>query len=847
MTPYHQATQSLRKLLSEGDEVDRCYAARALGIMGDKEAVELLIDSLRDEDIDVCVDAVEALGRIGDISAAPSIIESLENDSSGEVCTVAAISLGQLRTEQAIEALKKVAIERPERIEWDDQWDRWWDVQLEAIKTLGEVGLESNVQIMLDIIDDEGHQDIESELLAAMAKTPGKGIDSLIQRLQNSELRPQNRWRAARALGKADSPEAITALGRALQESQPEVRAEAATALAEQGAHRYLRAILLLLRDEHEMVRKEAIGATTKLASKAGNLSEMPDDLLSLLTDPSEEVRTALIEALTAVISGGSDLLDEALYNAVIPNLESNNFNTATATCTLLGKNGDERAIQPLLSILADSSKYIMVRRQAALALGDIGEASEEVVQALAYAVGDKEQTVRLAALSALRSLHKEDESATIYEPSTPLEKATEDGDTEESETPLTPLGIILAAIQGKIEINTETPEAKDGNKSEDADADADEASETESAEGETLAEDDESNTDEILAADSTDAASSSLAEIAASSTEAKQEPTLVMPDHENRIVQPGELNTAQSTMDAIALDNVEQTLGLHEVVEEKQPSIDEETEHYKGVIQQGEELMTRMRSHRKITPEQDVRLLGVRVLIGLDNEESALTLIDALNSDVAALRKEAALAIAESVEQGAKHPVLMDALGSMVAQLALGEPELRRACARALGALGNQAAASPLLNALQDEDVNVRVQIMDSLSLLLTRGADPVISDHMVTDPVSATKAAEAIAEQLENGEISIRVGAARALARIIQMEEAHEIAQDMIEKIIDSVFEQDGEEARILGKILRNAEQEMVTNKILAKLDEAEDSVVRSVAIEMLEELYNPDIEAA
>ena len=829
MTPYQRTTEALRILLTTGDEVDRCYAARALGILGDKSAVEPLIDCLRDEDIDVCVDAVEALGRIGDLSATPSIIESLENDSSGEVCTAAAISLGQLGSEEAIDALKRVILERPERIEFDDQWDSWWDIQLEAVKTLGKSGRESDVQPLLDIIDDEGHQDIESELLATLAQTPGKGINSVIDRLQNHALRSQNRWRAARALGKADSPEAITALGRALQESIPEIRAEAAVALAEQGAQRYLRAILLLLRDESEMVRKEAIRAITTLATKAGETSELPEDLLSLVTDPSEAVRTALFETLAALVKGGQQRFDDELFDAIIPNLDSADFNTATATCTLLGKNGDSRAIPQLMALLADRSKYGMVRCQAALALGDIGDTSPEVIKALAQAVGDTEQTVRLAALSALRSLHREDEQSEAG--STEPEATTDDG--EEETTPLTPLGIILAAIEGKIEISTDAPEAAKAEVAHDEQA-TDQALSADDAE---TAESTETTPD--------NSHSSTLAESAANSDEQEKKPAL--PEHDNRTVEPGEVTPAQSTMGAIALDNVEVTLGLHEEVDEAEQLLDEESEHYLDVAEKGKDLMARMRSHRKITPGQDVRLLGLRVLIGLDSEASAQALINALNDEDAAVRKEAALAIAETVEQGAKHPTLMDALGSMVAQLVLGEQDLRRSCARALGVLGNHAAASPLLNALQDVDVNVRIQVMDSLAHLLTRGDDPIASDHMVTDPVSPKMAAEAIAEHLDNDEISIRVAASRALAKIVQLEEAEEIAQEMIEKMIDSAFEQDGQEARILGAILRHAELDMVTNKLLARMEQAEDSVVRSVAVEMLEELYNPKTDVA
>ncbi len=832
MSPYQKTTEVLRNLLANGDEVDRCYAARALGIMGDKKAVEPLINSLRDEDIDVCVDAVEALGRIGDVTAAASIIESLENDSSGDVCTAAATSLGQLGSEEAIESLKKVILQRPEHIEWDDQWDSWWDIQLEAIKTLGKLGCESNVETLLTIIDDEGHQDIECELLATLAQTPGKGVESVINRLQNKELRPQNHWRAARALGKADAPTAITALGRALQSDTPEVRAEAASALAEQGAQRYLRALLLLIRDENEGVRKAALQAISTLATKADEESELPEDLLSLVSDPSHAVRRALFETLTTLLDAGKQSLDDKLFEAIIADLSCDDFNTASAACALLGKNGDQRAVPHLLALIADPSKYLMTRRQATLALGDIGDNSSEVIEALAHAVCDQEQAIRLAALTSLRALHREDEQSQIVSAPTKINLEGEGGaDIEVAEVPMTPLGIILAAIQGKIEFNNGAPgrahnEAEEGDSKEDI-------THPEAIEEQAVISDDEPSE-----------GISSLAEITEKGTE--KEPELILPEHENRVVQPGEFNNAQSTMDAIALDNVEVTLGLHEEHAEEQP-LDQETEHYLGVAEKSKNLMARMRSNRKITPEQDVRLLGVRVLIGLDTEESSQALIDALNDEDKAVRKEAALAIAEGVEQGAKHPLLMNALGSMVTQLVLGERDLRRACARALGILGNHAAAAPLLNALQDEDINVRIQVMEALAHLLTRGHDPIASDHMVTDPISASVAAEAISEQLAHKDISIRIAAARALAKIIQLDETEEIAQKMIEKSIDSVFEQDGDEARTLGKILRQAELEMVTNKLLSKLNEAEDSVVRSVAIEMLEELYNPETKAA
>ncbi len=61
MSTQQQFVNTLHKLIQDGDEVDRCYAIRSLAAINDQHSTALLIDRLRDDDIDVCVDAVEAL------------------------------------------------------------------------------------------------------------------------------------------------------------------------------------------------------------------------------------------------------------------------------------------------------------------------------------------------------------------------------------------------------------------------------------------------------------------------------------------------------------------------------------------------------------------------------------------------------------------------------------------------------------------------------------------------------------------------------------------------------------------------------------------------------------------
>ena len=60
-------------------EILRRHAVDALGKFGDERAVPFLIESLRDEDLEVRVNAMMALGRIGDKAAVPALKESIKD------------------------------------------------------------------------------------------------------------------------------------------------------------------------------------------------------------------------------------------------------------------------------------------------------------------------------------------------------------------------------------------------------------------------------------------------------------------------------------------------------------------------------------------------------------------------------------------------------------------------------------------------------------------------------------------------------------------------------------------------------------------------------------------------
>ncbi len=585
MTTQTQTVDALVQILNTGDEVDRCYSSKALGTLKAEEAVDRLIECLRDEDIDVCMDAAEALGKIGSQRAIPALIESLSQDNSGEICTAVAASLRKIGGSDVVEALQKVATERPDNIEWKDDWDTWWDVQLEAVKALGDFGGEEAVETLTKIIDDESMQDIENHILKSLSKIPGKGVEVLIERLQNQESLPQSRWRAAKALGKTESPEATLALGRALKDKSRDVRAESITALGNCGATKYLNALALMLRDPDEVVRDAALSACLQLTTGETIDSGLQDELMLMMDDPSSQVRLTLYNALLNT-STALPLSEEAIDKIAV-SCGDRSAETASAACRLLGKIGATEKMSTLLELLRNSDGHTMVRREATLVLGQLGVINRESISALSWAVADREQAVRLAALTSLMTLEKHGE---------------EDPTEDEEEEIQRPLDIIIAAVKGDITPVTEKPAPKE-----------EEEIATE-ADSDPLAGDAQTDmaTDQHADDDAPEEISGSVNSDPSDPFSEKVASTIVLPESPARIVEEGEVRTAMSTLDAIAMDNVEATLGLANI-EQDEPEHDQETSEYLDVVEENKEEMKRIRHRKRISPEQDVRRLGAK------------------------------------------------------------------------------------------------------------------------------------------------------------------------------------------------------------------------------------------
>ncbi|WP_275099047.1 HEAT repeat domain-containing protein [Sedimenticola hydrogenitrophicus] len=836
MPSCNQTVEALCELIQTGDEADRCHAIRALGALKAESAVTQLIPYLRNEDIDVCVDTADALGKIGSAVAVPDLVEALNNETDGEICASIAEAVGHIGGEAAIQALHRVMNQRPVGMEWESDWDPWWNVQLEAVKALGRLRAESVVDDLERILDDENEQDIENEILRALAQIPNRGVETLIARLQNSERRPQSRYRAARALRYAEPDQAVKALGRALQDSEPEVRAEAAESLAALHATHYLRALLLMLRDPEERVRDAAIRSVLQLSGTGSAVDGLQEALLPLLRDPSSQVRRTLMNALIPV--AGVNPLSARNLEAVSDSLMDGSVETASAAASLLGHNCDTAVEPTLLVILQNRAGHPMVRREAALALGRMGCLTGETVEILTQCIGDRQQPVRLAALAALMELDK----------NSVLSSA-------EAEAHPRPLEIIISAVRGEITLAPDRQEILE------------KLQQTATADADSPALENPHNDDEAVDADplrvpadyNPDAHAIEISTEDSAALEVTQEVTpeplpevladyiqppsstanLQLPEKAGRIVQAGEVRQAISTLDAIAMDNVEVTLGISEPATETEA--DEETQEFMEVVDENINTMKRLRSQRNITPEQDVRRLGARILADSHSSDAVSALVQALSDDDSLLRREAADAIGLIGRRNPATPGLMDAVGILITQLTVGDMEQRVTCARALGNLGNRVALAPLIATLHDEDANVQIQAIGALAQLAVHGADPDEADHMVIRNIPPLAVARELLEKLDSPEMAVRLAASRALGPLVDKASDKTFSKTAAAKIIDSVANWSGEEARPIGQALQLFDFDFCADRLLCQLKCADSSLKRSVYIEILETLLN------
>ncbi len=388
-----KATEKLGAILSGGIDVHRCAAAQALGAIEAPNAVPVLVKALLDEDPDVRVDAAAALKAFNDPSIAEPIMENLVGDPEADVKVEAIRVLTNLRHTPVLPLLKKLAVSRSEEdVAWDeeafyaDSWDGWTDVQLEAIKALGQFG--EGVEAVVEALSDEFSDDIDESCYSALAQMGEAGAEALADGYVNAGER--GRRRIAKAVAKAEGGYCNGLLEAMLKDPLALIRTTALKGVPVGSA-----VLAPLFGDADAAVRAAAV-------AHAG--AQHAPLLWDLMADDSADVRYQVFKVIAA---NPTEFNDKDLVKALKKAIAGEPKAATQAAVALVALTG-AKAAKGLMHVFDKPDIPKDFRLGVIKALQAAGEVS---APALLKAAGDEDRDLRLASLTALAHLAANSES----------------------------------------------------------------------------------------------------------------------------------------------------------------------------------------------------------------------------------------------------------------------------------------------------------------------------------------------------------------------------------------------------------------------------------------------------
>lgn len=362
--------------LNHRSEEIRHWAAESLGTLGDKRAVDPLINTLvnyygkvrdsatkaltqlgkpavppllaalKDEKILVRNSAAEALGQIGELALRP-LIAALQDDDE-QVRSNAARALGHLGDGRAVEPLIAALN------------DEYSPVRYMSARALARLNDSRAVEPLIATLTDKDWRVRDRAAKALGLLGDRRAVDPLILALGDSDSRV--RERASEALNLMQ-PATLEQLINALENRNDFVRANAAVLLGNLEDGRAIAPLIATLGDRNDTVRGNAAEALGKIKDdRVVNLLRLA------LRDSDENIRRGAAEALGRLGIMEVDLLIHALIDE--------EWAVRRSAAIALGRLGNVKAIEPLVAALMD--KDWRVRSGAAVSLGQFGEQAVE-------------------------------------------------------------------------------------------------------------------------------------------------------------------------------------------------------------------------------------------------------------------------------------------------------------------------------------------------------------------------------------------------------------------------------------------------------------------------------------
>jgi len=779
------------------------------------QAVPAIIKCLHDKDIDVCIDAAEALGSIRDKQAIPALLDSLQNDPDGDVKTMVTQSLGKIGGNEVEEALIKISQERPDDMDWSsgDDWDDWWDIQKEAVLALGNLGSEAAIPLLLEMLKNEYSQDIQVDLLKSLARIGGAADEELLGllKLENFPAKLSNadknlRRRIIMAMAESDSAATLKALGMALTDKHADVRSQAISSLQERGADSYVNPITLMLRDPIPEVKAAALKAINHLTKNQQDAEPFDNELLVQLLKQNDEslqlitINTILNLARQNCFVNSIEQLSESSQALLRACLTNKNITVISSAAQILGKIHDKHSLPFLIQLFNDQNAYPLVRQEVIRAISNFYENDAEARELLNTALFDKQQAVRLAVADSLLAVSNREKDKSIKE---------DDDDV------LAPMQVLLATIKGeKIHLeDVELPEA-----------------------GMETSEDSADTEKEQQAIDSIK----------------EQFNEQDIPDSPNLIAENEDqaIRASMSTLEAIAMDNVEGAMAAKHDVKDKQPENeanpvanlidpkDEELAPFMEVVNQNVRRAKKI-SRKKVDIDGDARYISVKLSAqnkqAKYNQDILETLNLALNDDDAQLRCESAKAIAVFSRNNPDLEAVAYSFGKLITLLHTDDDEMRLACIHALAQSHNRAALPALIEQFDAANYIVILHSIEAIQQIIV--AHHALSEEqreffMDNDEITNEEVISKIKPLLTHEQFNVRMAAVEALISLN--------TEEMIPVYIEVAMSGQAQLATKMAKVLKAYAPQEAIKVLLEKINSAPDSMHRRHLMEMLVILY-------
>lgn len=362
------------KELKVQDASIRANAAIKLGMIGDKRAVNPLIDALKDVDRSVRQNAIDALVKIGEPAIRPLISLLKGQDTSVQLhAAVALREIGlKLRDKSKLSPAKDVLVKA--FVNTDSPIH---SIATQILRQMGSYAVDSLTTLLSD--KDDATRAIATAMLTEIQ--PQKAKDYKIMRYMNDLDSPDVsvRSNAANALGMyGESSAVVGRLVNLFGDSNDSVRRSASNALERIGSSA-IKSLIPLLTDDNRYTRQYAFTTLAKIAPQA-KVDELQPSI------------TAAIKGLgdldSSIRSAGEKILVNIGEPAISPliGLFKNSSGAQArhqARAIRILKQIGNPAIESLKSALNDQNS--IVRKNAAIALTQIDPDNAEQYQITRY------------------------------------------------------------------------------------------------------------------------------------------------------------------------------------------------------------------------------------------------------------------------------------------------------------------------------------------------------------------------------------------------------------------------------------------------------------------------------